>query len=217
MTIIRRYVNEFMRSPDVQRPVAALAAATASTGGLRCAEVGDGHFLATFLGKLCKHRYSIDIKDSKADVRMDLTAPDYSLPGVTRGHYHAIVINEVLEHISQPVTALTTLKELLAPGGVLITTTPFLMAYHANPDDYLRYTKSGVRSILSQAGLQVGTVRSYGNFLALLGFNAGFGADEVQPKELDAPDWSERDRPYDLDIASVSFKPAHRSSQLDAA
>ena len=206
MTIIRRYVNEFMRSPDVQRPVAALAAATASTGGLRCAEVGDGHFLATFLGKLCKHRYSIDIKDSKADVRMDLTAPDYSLPGVTRGHYHAIVINEVLEHISQPVTALTTLKELLAPGGVLITTTPFLMAYHANPDDYLRYTKSGVRSILSQAGLQVGTVRSYGNFLALLGFNAGFGADEVQPKELDAPDWSERDRPYDLDIASVSFK-----------
>ena len=205
-TIARSYVDRFMGSSTVQQPVAALAATT--PGGTRCGEVGDGHFLKQFLKSHCTSMYSIDIKDPKADVRMDLTSPDYNLPGVTRGHYHTLVINEVLEHIFQPVKALQTLAELLAPGGVLIMTTPFLMNFHGNPDDYHRYTASSVRAMLTQVGLRVETLRSLGNWLTVVGYSAGFGSDELHEELLDAPDWLEAaDRPYTLTVVSISRKP----------
>ena len=205
LTIARRYVNNFMLSSHVQLPLARLAK---STTALRCAEVGDGHFLRQFLNKWCAHKYSIDIKDPKADVLMDLTSPNFSLPGVSRGHYHAIVMNEVLEHILQPVRALTTLAQLLAPGGVLITTTPYLMGYHANPNDYFRYTPSSMRAMLTQAGLRPMALQAYGNWLAVTGYSAGFAADEVSPELMDAPDWRERaSRPFELTVATVSYRP----------
>ena len=206
-TIARSYVNRFMGSSMVQQPVAALAATT--SGGTRCGEVGDGHFLKQFLKSHCTSMYSIDIKDPDADVRMDLTSPDYNLPGVTRGHYHALVINEVLEHIYQPVKALQTLAELLAPGGLLIMTTPFLMNFHGNPDDFHRYTASSVRAMLTQVGLRVETLRSLGSWLAVVGYGAGFSSDELRQELLDAPDWLEPvARPYTLSVVSISRKPA---------
>ena len=194
-------MDNFVQSEEVSRTVAKLSYAVST---LRCAEVGDGHFLKMLAP--CTHRYVIDIKDPAADVRMDLTAPDYGLPGVTRNHYHVIVMNEVLEHVSHARKAIRTLHELLAPGGVFIMTAPFLMAYHANPEDYHRFTPTGIRAVLTQAGFHVEVLKEYGNWLAMTGFAAGFGADEVVPALLDMPDWKERDRPYQLDIAALSRK-----------
>ena len=57
---------------------------------------------------------------------------------------------QVLEHIQQPEKAIATLAQLLAPNGVLLMTTPFLVAYHANPGDQNRYTPSCVRGMLEQ-------------------------------------------------------------------
>ena len=207
-TIARDYIDRFMGSSTVQQPMAALAEAT--SGGTRCAEVGDGHFLKQFLSRHCTSRYSIDFKDPEADVLMDLTAPNYNLRGVTRGHYHALVVNEVFEHIYQPVKALQTLAELLAPGGLLIMTSPFLINFHANPDDFHRYTASSVRAMLTQVGLRVETLRSLGNWLAVVGYGTGFGADELRHELLEVPDWLEgTTHPHTLSVVSVSRKPLH--------
>ena len=119
------------------------------------------------------------------------------------------MINEVLEHIYQPVKALQTLAELLAPGGLLIMTTPFLMNFHGNPDDFHRYTASSVRAMLTQVGLRVETLRSLGSWLAVVGYGAGFSSDELSQELLDAPDWLEPvARPYTLSVVSISRKPA---------
>jgi SAM-dependent methyltransferase len=200
-TIVRRYVDNFMASSAVQQ---------AASGAVHCAEIGDKHFLNKFLPfpGACQHKYGIDIKDPKADVLMDLMAPNWSLPGVTKGKYNVIVINEVMEHIQQPEKALETISQLLAPGGLLLMTTPFLVAYHANPDDHNRYTPSCVRAMLERVGMTVEHLKAEGNWLAMTGFAAGFGSDEINHDQLDAPDWLEhQSRPYQVTVTAIGRKP----------
>jgi len=64
---------------------------------------------------------------------------------------HAICLN-VLEHIFYFQNALSETERILKPGGTLVVSTPFLHHIHGCPDDYLRYTDSGLRKALTDAG-----------------------------------------------------------------
>ena len=198
-TIARYYVNTFMESSIVQ---------DALNNTKNCAEIGDKHFLNFYAREgSCANKYAIDIKDPKADVIMNLMEPDWTLPGVVRGRYDAIVMNEVLEHIQQPEVAIKTLSELLSPGGVLIMTTPFLVNFHANPDDHNRYTPSAIRLMLKHAGLQPKVVEGRGNWLAATGYAAGFGPDELKTSQLDDKDWLEGNaRPFHVTVVAIGYK-----------
>lgn len=199
LTMARKYVNTFMQSDMVQ---------DATKGASHCAEVGDKHFLNTYLNATCLHKYAIDIKDKNADVLMNLLEPDWSLPGVIKGKYDVIVMNEVLEHIQQPETALQTISDLLAPNGILLMTTPFMVNYHENPADHNRYTPSNIRLMLAHVGLKANFVKHYGNWLTMVGYAAGFAADELVPSQFDDTDWLEgNERPYQVTVAAIGRKP----------
>lgn len=64
----------------------------------------------------------------------------------------AIVCECLLEHATNPNEVMQEIVRVLKPGGLVYVTVPFMDPYHSSPDDYTRWTASGVREITQ--GLQ---------------------------------------------------------------
>src|SRR5262249_9603559 len=60
-----------------------------------------------------------------------------------------MVMLEVLEHMPEPHRALAEAARVLADGGVLITSMPFTYRLHGFPNDYWRFTASGMYTQLA--------------------------------------------------------------------
>ncbi len=56
---------------------------------------------------------------------------------------------DTLEHVRNPVQAVSELLRVLAPGGTLVLSVPLDFPIHAHPDDYWRLTPSCVMELLS--------------------------------------------------------------------
>ena len=69
-----------------------------------------------------------------------------------RDRFGSCVCAEVLEHVNYPAKMLANIRRILKPGAWLIVTTPFAFPAHAYPDDYWRFTPSGLRLLLTDAG-----------------------------------------------------------------
>lgn len=66
---------------------------------------------------------------------------------------------ETLEHVFELGEAFDEIARVLAPGGVLVASTPFHFHIHAHPDDYWRLTPSAwARMLAPYAALRVGAV-----------------------------------------------------------
>ena len=90
--------------------------------------------------------FSFDIDDEKQpDILGDLCAYDFS-----DQQYDIVVVSEVLEHLHSPHLGVQNLYNALKPGGRLILTTPFIFPIHDQPYDYFRYTKYGLKHLLSE-------------------------------------------------------------------
>lgn len=80
----------------------------------------------------------------KLDFEQKLPIGDHSFDGV-------IAMN-ILEHVYDHNLFLSELYRILKPEGILVGCVPFLIPYHADPDDYFRYTHSSLERILRQSG-----------------------------------------------------------------
>jgi SAM-dependent methyltransferase len=69
------------------------------------------------------------------------------LAGYQNDFYDAVVLDHVLEHVQDPWRAVAELRRVLKPGGVCISTTPFLIRIHGVPDDYWRFTHDGLKTL----------------------------------------------------------------------
>lgn len=76
----------------------------------------------------------------------------HHLPHDWTSRFSGVLCSEVLEHVRQPWRALTELRRVTRPGGYIIVTTLFAFPEHGFPDDYFRYSRSGLASLLSDAG-----------------------------------------------------------------
>lgn len=56
-----------------------------------------------------------------------------------------IIFKNVLEHVPNPNQVLNEIERVLKKDGVLYVKIPFLQPFHAVPDDFQRYTKSGFK------------------------------------------------------------------------
>lgn len=61
----------------------------------------------------------------------------------------AVVNESLLEHVSDPQAVVAEIVRVLKPGGILYTSVPFMTPYHASPDDFNRWTRSGLRKLFS--------------------------------------------------------------------
>lgn len=96
---------------------------------------------------------------------INYTYPDFDLtdPKSEVGEFDVVICEQVLEHVTQPFIAAQTLYKLVKPGGTLIVNTPFLIKLHGMPDDYWRFTPSGMRVLLENSGFTDVAVHSWGN------------------------------------------------------
>ena len=95
--------------------------------------------------------------------RLEYPHFDLCTDHVNQRAYDIVICEQVLEHVRDPCTAARTLHDLCRPGGHVLVSTPFLLRLHGHPDDYWRFTPDGLRTLLTNAGLQPLWVRSWGN------------------------------------------------------
>ena len=83
---------------------------------------------------------------------VDMVADIHALPAEWDSRFSAVLCSEVLEHVARPWLALPELYRVTSPGGWIIVTTLTAFPIHGFPDDFYRYTQSGLRLLLSDAG-----------------------------------------------------------------
>lgn len=83
---------------------------------------------------------------------VDMVADIHALPAEWEGRFSGVLCSEVLEHVARPWLALPELYRVTAPGGWIVVTTLTAFPIHGFPDDFYRYTQSGLRLLLEAAG-----------------------------------------------------------------
>lgn len=87
---------------------------------------------------------TLDIdKKRRPDVLADITEVSFD------NEFDAVVMAEVLEHVRKPHVAIDRVYAALKSNGKLIITAPFVFPLHDRPHDYFRFTKYGLRYLLS--------------------------------------------------------------------
>jgi SAM-dependent methyltransferase len=149
--------------------------------------------------------------------------------------YDAVLCTEVLEHVPDPNRLFREIARLLEPGGVLILTTPQTWGLHLEPFDYFRYTRYGLETLATSAGLDVQSVQPTCGVWATLGQRAvdaiytRYGADKPLPIRgmvlmfcaiwltlALAQDYLGGHQGDTLDNVLIAIKPASQRSQSQA-
>jgi hypothetical protein len=119
------------------------------TGALRPAHA----WWADFREQLCFDRKDWVGTDMQAGPTVDLVFELGKLEGsLPRDAYNSVLCAETLEHVAEPFLALLDLKSAMRPGAWILITMPFGFPIHDFPDDYWRFTPSGLRMMLEDAG-----------------------------------------------------------------
>jgi SAM-dependent methyltransferase len=84
----------------------------------------------------------------------EVLADGHRLPFQTSA-LHAVVSTGTLEHVAEPARILGEVWRVLRDGGLVYLEVPFLQGYHADPDDYWRFTQAGLCLLLQQCGFEV--------------------------------------------------------------
>ncbi len=83
-----------------------------------------------------------------------LSFPEINIEEPIRGikQYDLIILEHILEHVSDPKSAILNVCNILAPNGRIIIVTPFLIKIHNSPIDCTRWTKEGLKHLLVHIG-----------------------------------------------------------------
>jgi SAM-dependent methyltransferase len=105
----------------------------------------------------------------------NLAYPEFDLcaPIEEPRQFDVVICEQVLEHVVDPFAAAANLRELCAPGGHVIVSTPFLIKVHELAlgaiFDYWRFTPRGLRLLLERSGLEVDEIGTWGNRQCVIG------------------------------------------------
>ncbi len=110
---------------------------------------------------------SLDIERRVAEVNFVGDIQNMNMIG--NNSYDSAVCFEVLEHVQNPFRAIAEINRILKKGGILILSVPHLARLHEEPNDFFRYTKYGLTSLLENAGLEVLEITPQGGIFSFLG------------------------------------------------
>ncbi len=117
---------------------------------------------------------------------VDVVADASALPFPT-GTVDGLVSESLLEHVADPVKVAAEMSRVLKPGGLLYVSAPFVHPYHASPDDFNRWTISGLKALfpdleIVESGVRSGPWSAFLMFLAYwLGVIFAFGSKKTAP------------------------------------
>lgn len=88
---------------------------------------------------------SFDIDEDRGpDVVGDICTYDFN-----EKRFDVIIMSEVLQFLETPQIGINNVYKILKPGGRLILTSPFVFPLHDRPYDLYRFTKHGLKYLLS--------------------------------------------------------------------
>jgi len=58
-----------------------------------------------------------------------------------------VIISAVLEHVREPILVVTEIHRILKKNGEVYIENPFMQPFHADPDDFQRYTLYGLSNL----------------------------------------------------------------------
>lgn len=96
----------------------------------------------------------IDTPQNRQDKRADVFYDGKSFP-FDAERFDSAIIFQVLEHVFNPDEFLAEVHRVLAPGGALLLTIPFVWDEHEQPFDYARYSSFGLRHLLEKHGFEI--------------------------------------------------------------
>lgn len=114
---------------------------------------------------LCKEYKSMDFH--KTHPELDYLSDIQSMP-LENESFDTVLSAEVLEHVPDPEKALREIYRVLKPGGKLVISIPHLMYMHNEPNDFYRYTKYGLRTLLERVGFRVEYLEASGSIFSFL-------------------------------------------------
>jgi SAM-dependent methyltransferase len=125
---------------------AAIEDLEALPGKKRVLSVGAGGELGARVAAIRNHELVTVDDDPKR--RPDIVADVCDLSKFADASLDAVFLLEVLEHVRTPDRAIAEIHRVLAEGGVLVLSTPFVFEIHDAPRDYYRFTRFGLEFLL---------------------------------------------------------------------
>lgn len=88
----------------------------------------------------------IDMQDGDGvDLVLDIAQADVELPAAA----DLLICCSVLEHVKRPWIAAQSIERMVRPGGFVYVAVPWVWRYHPYPDDYWRFSFSGIRELFA--------------------------------------------------------------------
>lgn len=69
--------------------------------------------------------------------------------------FDAVIFNQVMEHLPEPLAVLRELSRVLKRDGRLMCSAPLFYQEHEQPYDFFRYTQFGFRHLFTEASLDI--------------------------------------------------------------
>jgi SAM-dependent methyltransferase len=91
-----------------------------------------------------KHQCRVINMDISPGSDVNIVSDAHQLP-FDDNSIDSVVMQAVIEHLTEPNVAISEVFRVLKPGGVFYVEVPFLQGFHADPHDYQRYTLEGLR------------------------------------------------------------------------
>jgi SAM-dependent methyltransferase len=113
------------------------------------------------------HGHHVTCVNLSREANPDLLADACAVP-LPNACADVIILGEVIEHLSDAPGALQEAARLLAPGGVLLATAPYLFRLHPDPLDVARYSPDWWARHLALAGFRDVSIESQGSFPSVL-------------------------------------------------
>jgi SAM-dependent methyltransferase len=138
---VRRVYADHNDSPAVRETLAGLLEGLGAAYGLN---VGAG------TERLDPRLFQVDLFVGSS---IDCVARAERLP-FAAGVFDLVVSQETIEHVPDPFGAVREMARVMKPGARLYLQVPFVIGYHPGPEDYWRFTRAGLETILRQAGIE---------------------------------------------------------------
>lgn len=136
----------------------------------------------------------------------DLTWDGLAIP-LADASVDCAMATEVLEHCPDPLPVLKEIRRVLAPGGSLFFTTPFLWPIHDAPHDHYRYTPYALERLLAEAGFCDVHIKALGGWNASLAQMIGLWL-RLAPMDAESRDRLTRDlHPFFTELVRTDIVP----------
>lgn len=170
----------------------------------RVLEVGEPKYTRQFGGDRVQRSDVLHVAEGNpvATIVGDLTSADH----IPSDSFDCVILTQTLQLIFDVPAALRTLRRILKPGGVLLTTFPGITQtgdQNWRETWYWSFTTSSAQRLFTNAfGSGQFEIESHGNLLAATAFLYGLGPGDLLPHEMDL-----HDPAFDVIITVRATKP----------